>query len=299
MKFTPILLGLSLAAVGASMAAAQDAASTSVPRILQITREYTKPYKGGAAHDKTESAFITAMNRAKFPAYYVGMNSMSGKARSLYMTRYSSFGEWEKDNDIQAKSAALSADVERASLADGELLEEVDSGVYTYEEELSFHPHNDIQKHHFYQVFAFHVRPGHEKEWHELVKMVKDAHEKAGDGAHWGMYSLMFGGEGGTYVALTGDPTMSAIDDAFTGRKKYLEALGGEEGMAKADALFGAAVDTSHSELFAVNPKQSYVSADWIKEDATFWKPKAEAAPKAQTAAAKPAAAPAAKPASR
>ncbi|MGA8086560.1 MAG: hypothetical protein WCA10_04590 [Terracidiphilus sp.] len=298
MKISPVLLGLSLAVVGSSLAAAQDAATTSVPRILQITREYTKPYKGGAAHDKTESAFVIAMNRAKFPAYYVGMNSMSGKARSLYMTRYTSFAEWEKDNDIEAKSAALAADVERASLADGELLEEVDSGVYTYEEELSFHPHNDIQKHHFYQIFVFHVRPGRGKEWHELVKMVKEAHEKAGDSAHWGMYSLMFGGEGGTYVALSGDPSMSAIDDAFTGRNKYLEALGGEEGMAKADALFGAAVDTSHSELFAVNPKQSYVSADWIKEDATFWKPVA-AASKAQAAAAKPAAAAAAKPASR
>jgi hypothetical protein len=297
MKLTPVLLGISLAAVAASSVSAQDAASTSVPRILQITREYTKPYKGGAAHDKTESAFVTAMNRAKFPAYYVGMNSMSGKARSLYMTRYSSFGEWEKDNDIEAKGA-LAADVERASLSDGELLEEVDAGVYTYEEDLSFHPHNDIQTHHFYQIFAFHVRPGHEREWHELVKMVKDAHEKAGDSAHWGMYSLMFGGESGIYVALTGDPSMSAIDEGFMGRKKYLEALGGEEGMAKADALFGAAVDTSHSELFAVNPKQSYVSADWIKQDVTFWGPKA-AAPKAQTAAAKPAAAAIAKPASR
>jgi len=297
MKLTPVLLGLSLATVGASLAPAQDAASTSVPRILQITREYTKPNKGGAAHDKTESAFVTAMNRAKFPAYYVGMNSMSGKARSLYMTRYTSFAEWEKDNDIAAKGA-LAADIERSSLADGELLEEVDSGVYSYEEELSFHPHNDIQKHHFYQLFAFHVRPGHEKEWHELVKMVKDAHEKPGDSAHWGMYRLMFGGEGGTYVALSGDPSMSAIDDAFTGRKKYIEALGGEEGMEKADALFGAAVDTSHSELFAVNPKQSYVSADWIKEDATFWKPKT-AAPKAQADAAKPADAAATKPASR
>jgi len=275
-KFNPILLGLSLAVVGSSLAVAQDAASTSsVPRILQITREYTKPYKGGEAHNKTESAFVTAMRGAKFPAFYVGMNSMSGKARSLYMTRYSTFAEWEKDNAVQAKNPSLSADIERASIADGELLEEVDSAVYTYDEDLSFHPHNDIDNHHFYQVFAFHVRPGHEREWHEVVKMVKEAHEKAGDSAHWGMYRLMFGGEGGTYVALSGDPSMSAIDDGFTGQKKYLEALGGEEGMAKLDALFGEAVDTSHSELFAVNPKQSFVSEEWIKKDATFWQPKA------------------------
>ncbi len=273
-KLSPILLGLSLAAIGSSLSAAQDATSTSaVPRVLQITREYTKPYKGGAAHDTTESAFVNANRQAKFPAFYVGMNSLSGKARSLYMTRYTSFAEWEKDNALMAKNDSFAAEIERLSLADGELLEEVDSAVYAFEEDLSFHPHNDIQKHHFYQVFAFHVRPGHEKEWHEVVKMVKDAHEKAGDGAHWGMYRLMFGGEGGTYVALSGDPSMSAIDDVFTGQKKYLEALGGEEGMTKLDALFGAAVDTSHSEIFAVNPKQSYVSDDWIKADAAFWKP--------------------------
>ena len=71
------------------------------------------------------------------------------------------------------------------------------------------------------QFFAFHVHPGHEKEWREVVKMVKDAHERARDGAHWGMYRLMFGGEGGTYVALSGDPSMPAIDDGFTGHKKY------------------------------------------------------------------------------
>jgi len=257
-KISPILFGLLLPLVCSSLALAQDASSTSSePRILQITHEYTKPYKGGRAHDKTESAFVTEMRDAKIPAFYVGMNSMSGKARSLYMTRYSSFMEWEKDNALQPKNPTLSAEVERAGIADGELLEEVDSAVYTFESELSFHPHNDIENHHFYQVFAFHVRRGHEKEWHELVKMVKDAHEKAGDGAHWGMYRLMFGGEGGTYVALSSDPSMSAIDDAFTGQKKYLDALGGAEGMAKLDALFGEAVDTSHSELFSVNPKQS------------------------------------------
>ncbi len=194
-KLNPILVGLSLAVIGSSLAAAQDAASTSaVPHILQITREYTKPYKGGAEHDKTESAFVTANREAKFPANYVGMNSLTGKARSLYFTRYSSFAEWEKDNALMAKNTSFAAEVERASLADGELLEEVDSAVYALDDELSFHIHNDLQNHRFYQVFAFHVRPGHEKEWREVVKMVKDAHEKAGDGAHWGMYRLVYRG---------------------------------------------------------------------------------------------------------
>ena len=79
--FSPVVLGLSLAVAGSVMAAAQDTPSDF--KVLQITREYTKPYKNGMAHDKTESAFVQAMTKAKFPAYYVGLTSLSGKSRSL------------------------------------------------------------------------------------------------------------------------------------------------------------------------------------------------------------------------
>ncbi len=283
-----VLLGLSLAVVGSTFAAAQDAASTSVPMVLQITREYIKPYKGGAAHDKTESAFVAAMTKAKFPVYYVGMNSMSGRERGLYMSRFASFAEWEKYNKMQDKNATLSADLERASTADGELLDEVDQMVYTYDADLSYHPHDDLQNHRVYQISVFNVRPGHTRQWHEVVKMVKDAHDKAGTSAHWGMYEVAFGADDGTYIAITGDSSMSAIDTGFAEDKKFREANGGDEGMRKLDDLFGEAVSSSHSELFTVNPKQSYVSPDWIKSDPNFWKPAAATAAK-PAAAKKPA----------
>ncbi|HTB98800.1 MAG TPA: hypothetical protein VK716_17450 [Terracidiphilus sp.] len=274
MKINPVLLGLTLAVACSTMAAAQDASTTDVPKVLQITREYTKPYKNGAAHDKTESAFVTAMSKAKFPAYYVGMNSISGKARSLYLTRYASFAEWEKDNKLTAGNSELATSIENASLADGELLEEVDSTVFTYDADLSFHSHSDLANHRVYQIYSFHVRPGHRKEWMEVVKMVKDAHEKAGDKAHWGMYELAFGGPDGTYVALSGDPSMSMLDDMFAGEKKFVESMGGDAGMAKLDELMGEAVDASHAELFTVNPKQSYVPQDWIQKAPDFWQQK-------------------------
>ena len=85
-----------------------------------------------------------------------------------------------------------------------------------------------------------------------------------------------------------------ARDLGISESKKFVEAMGGEEGMQKLDTLFGEAVDASHSELFVVNPKQSYVEDSWIKADPDFWKPRAGG----ETAAAKPAAkASAAKPA--
>ena len=75
-KLSPILLGLSLAVAGNTTVAAQDQspATVSTPKYLQVTVEYTKPGKGGLAHDKTESAFAQAMAKARFPIHYVAFN---------------------------------------------------------------------------------------------------------------------------------------------------------------------------------------------------------------------------------
>jgi hypothetical protein len=267
----PILLGLSLAVAGSSVAAAQETAT--IPKVLQITREYTKPYKDGMAHDKTESAFVAAMTRAKFPAYYVALHSLTGKARALFLTQYASFADWEADNKIVDTHPALAGELERAGLADGELLDEIDSAVYIFNPELSYHPHPDISHARYMEVYVFKVRAGHGHEWDQLAKMVKDGHEKAGDSAHWAMFEAAYGTEDGTYIALSAHNSMADIDTGFAEDKKFHDAMG-EEGMKNLDKLFGETVETSHTELFSINPKQSYVNPDWIKADPDFWKPK-------------------------
>lgn len=300
MKISPFLLGLCLAVAGSCLAAAQDASTPSIPQVLQITREYTKPYKGGMAHDKTESAFITAMTKAKFPAYYIGMNSMSGRSRALFLTQYNSFAEWEKDNKTIDKSAVLSTELERASLADGELLEDVDSLVYTYDPDLSYHPHADISHARYMEITVFHVRLGHYKEWQQVSKMYRDVVDKMDPTAHWAMFDMAYGGDSGNYIAITAHQSMAEIDHGFEAGKKFVDAAGGQEGADKLDKLYGETVDAAHTELFSINPKQSYVNEAFIKADPDFWRPKPAKA--AEAAAAKPAAkaaAPAPKPASR
>ncbi|HXR37551.1 MAG TPA: hypothetical protein VN776_00575 [Terracidiphilus sp.] len=284
-SISPILLGLSLAVVGSSLAAAQE--TTTFPKVLQITREFTKPYKGGAAHDKTESAFVEASRRAKVPANYIALNSMSGKARALFLTQYASFAEWQKVNDFVDKNKALSAEFERAGIADGELLDSVDSSVFTRDEELSYKPHADISSARYMEISVFHVRLGHGADWRKLGKMVRAAHDKAGTSAHWAMFEAAYGVDDGTYIAISGDKSMADIDTGYAEDKKFRDAIG-EDGMKELNKLYGETVDSSHSELFAVNPRQSYVAEEWIKANPDFWKPKPAGAP---------AAAPAAKPA--
>ncbi len=105
--FLRTLLGLCLAASFVSVAAAQEQsqAGMSIPKVMQITREYTMPGKAGMIHEKMESAFVQAMSRAKWPTHYIGMTSLSGKQRALFVTRYESLEAWEKVFVSDAKFA--------------------------------------------------------------------------------------------------------------------------------------------------------------------------------------------------
>ena len=110
------------------------------PKVLQITREFIKPGKTGAIHDNSESNFVPAMAKAKWPTHYFALNSLSGKSRALYLTGYPSFDAWEKDNATIDKNKPLSADLDKASVADGELLDGIDQLVLTYNEDMSYRP---------------------------------------------------------------------------------------------------------------------------------------------------------------
>ncbi len=281
---SPVVLGLSFAVAGSMLTAAQETPSKF--KVLQITREDTKPGKSGAAHDRTESAFVQAMAKAKFPAHYIALNSMSGKSRSLYLTIYDSFAEWEKANKLVDKNAALSAELERDSIADGELLESVEQMIYTSDPELSYKSRPDLSHARYMEMSVFHVRAGHRDDWTKLAKMVKDAHAKAGTSAHWTMYEVAYGTNDGTYMALSADNSMTDIDTGFAENSKFMNALG-SDGVKEFRALYAAAVDTSYSQLFSINPKQSYPPDEWVKNDPDFWKPKPAMAAK-PAAAAKP-----------
>src|SRR5260370_625308 len=281
-KFSRTMLAVSLGITCSCVVAAQD--QRAIPRVLALTREFTKPGKAGMVHDKAESAFVQAMTRAKWPTHYIGMTSMSGKMRALFMTQYESFEAWEKDNQATAKNAALSASLDRAFMADGELLDSMDQGVFVFNEELSLRPRPDLSPMRYLDISAYHVRPGHNKDWTDLVKMVRNAYEKAVPEAHWGVFAQHYGGDGGTYLILTARKSLSEVDSGLLDSKKFQAAMG-EDRMKTLAELVAAAVESSQHNLFPFNPRMTHVSDESIKTD-HFWKPKSAAAP---AAAAKPA----------
>jgi len=270
-------LAIGTAVVSLTAYQAQSQESTSIPKVLQITREFTKPGKAGMIHDQKESAFVQAMARAKWPTHYLGMTSLSGKQRALFLTPYTSFDAWQKDTEAVAKNSVLSSALDRAGMADGELLDSMDQGVFLFREELSLHPRPDLSPMRFVEAFVVHVRPGHGKDWNDIIKMVKAGYEKGVPDAHWGCFEEAYGGDGGTYLFLTGRKSLAELDRSDDDNKKF-EAAMGKDDLKKLDELWGVAVESSQQQLFAVNPRMSYVADEWIKSDPDFWKPKPAAA---------------------
>jgi len=288
-KFSRVLLALPLVAVCFSAASAQEMASSSaIPKVLQIQREFLKPGKSGMAHEKTESAFIQALTRAKWPTHYIAMTSLSGKSRALFLTSYPSFEAWEKDGAAADKNASLSAALDRANMVDGELLDSQDQGLFILQEEMSLRPKADLSAMRFMEISTYHVRPGHGKEWAEAVKLVKAAYEKGVPDSHWGMFMQKYGGNGDTYLVLTSHKSLAEIDRGFAEDKQFVAAMG-EDGMKKLSELVANCVESSQHQLFAFSGPMSYAQDDWIKSDPAFWKPKAStpAAPKAPADAKK------------
>jgi len=279
------LLSVSLAFGCCCIVSAQDQSGGSIPKVLQITREYTKPGKSGAVHEKAESAFVQAMARAKWPTNYMGMTSLTGKQRALFLTRYDSFEAWEKDNAAVAKNASLASSIDRAGFNDGDLLDSLDQAVFYYRESMSLRPMSDISKMRYLDVMVFKIRGGKGREWEELVKVAKEGYGKGDPQAHWGTFEMVYGGEAGTYLVLTARKSLAEVDRGFSMEKEIMSAIGEANGK-KMDELFASCVESLQTQLFAFNPSMSYPAEEWIKSDPDFWKPKAVTA---MTAPKKPA----------
>jgi hypothetical protein len=277
-KPTALAIGLSLLFIGSGIASAQE--NMGPPKVLVIMREFLKPGKAGSTHERTESAFVHAMTAAKWPTHYFGMDSLSGPSRSLFLVGYPSFEAWEKDNLATQKNATLSAALDRASVADGDLLSVYESSTSVYREDMSLRATVNIAQMRYFEITQFVVRPGHEKEFEALAKMYVDGYGKAVPEARWATFERQYGAStgasaGDVFLVLNPMKSLAEVDSSFADSKKFSDAMSAADKKKFAE-LSAACIESVQTNLFAFNPKESYPPDEWINAD-SFWKPKAAA----------------------
>lgn len=266
----------------ASIAAAQEKAAVMLPpKVLTVVREIVKPGKSGSAHEKTERAFVEAMTAAHSPDHYIALDSMSGVSRSLFLAGYDSFAQWEQRQMVEQKDAAFSAALDRAGEADGALLSSYETSVYVLRQDQSYNDNGGLAHVHYFEITVYRLKPGHEADWDTIVKMVKPALIKANPNDNWAMYQRAYGAGGPAFVVFHVMKSAAEIDESYANDPKFAAAMG-EEGMKKLSELSAAAIEGSESNLFIINPRESYAEPELINADPDFWKTSSQVMPPAE-----------------
>jgi hypothetical protein len=273
---------------GSAATLAAQSGSMPPPKVLVVTREFVKPGKSGSLHVKTESAFVQANMAAKWPTRYLGTDALTGPLRSVFFIGYDSFEAWDKDMQATQANATLSAALDHAYIADGELLSAVETNVYVYREDMSLNANGGIADKRYFEVSRFKVKQGHEKDWDALVKIYQDGYSKIPNG-HWATFEQQYGvNSGDAFVVITPMKSLAEIDTGFGDNKKFMAAIG-DDGAKRLAELSAACIESVDSNVLQFNPKMSYPRDEWVKADPGFWKPKATTAPAAKKPEAKPA----------
>jgi hypothetical protein len=265
---------------GAATVRAQDQTSP-IPKVLLIEREMVK-YGKDAGHAKNESAFARTAAAAKTPDHYLAATTMSGPGEAWFMVGFDSYAEWEKDNqyDNQPKVQALLGPLEEK---DGDYISEGSQVIATYNEKWSYRPGMNIAEMRYFEVETIHRRPGHDKDWDELIALYQAAAAKANIDEHDIFFEARYGAPDGAVYIFTPRKSLAELDGAMTTGQAFDEALG-PDGKKRWAELVQTAIESDSTTLLRFSSEMSYPPEEWVKSDPGFWKPKPMMAPKAAAA---------------
>lgn len=270
-----VLSSAMLLTFSAFLSPALQAQDDGPPKILVVQREYLKPGKGGMLHDRSESAFVRALSSGDPKIYYIAMDSLSGRSRSLFLESFNSLAEWEKEQAALSSNKEMAAALDHAAQMDGDLLSSADSMALMYRPELSFNK-GHIKGTRYFEITTFVVKPGHVHDFMEVEHLYADAYRKISPNEQWDCFEVVYGSpvtgvpQGTTFVVFRLMHSLSEADTWMESSEKISSTLG-PDAMKRASDLIGASIESEGTNLFAINPRMSNPSPQFVKGDPAFW----------------------------
>ena len=265
------LLGIALS--NPALAAAQ-ATPPDPPTVLVIYREELRPGKG-AAHAANEQAWAAAFTKGQAPVRWLGMSTIAGPSEAWFLSGYDSYAAFQKNEDAMEANAALTAEGDKFSAQDGELLNRTSTIIARLRPAMSYQAKVAIPLMRYMQVDIVQVRPGHGGDFAEAWQNIVAAHAKAKMAEHWAVYAVDSGMPAGTFLFLYPHKSLDHLDGVAGMHQgnEYRDAVG-ESGRARQTQLTRDGVATQQTLLFAFRPRMSLLPKDFIDQDPAFWTPK-------------------------
>jgi hypothetical protein len=125
----------------------------------------------------------------------------------------------------------------------------------------------------YMQISRITIKPGHQAEWEEYLKMFASNLEKTEPGRHVAVYQSSYGWEnGGVWLVITPMKSLDEVDSADANTAKFRENMG-DANMKHYRELAAATIQSGQRNLFAFDPEMSSVRDEWVTAD-PFWKHK-------------------------
>lgn len=276
--------------LAAVSAAAQN---PTPPQVLRIIRQTIKP--GAAAeHEKIGANVARGVARAKYPANFLALSSMSGEPETWILESHDSFASVEAASTFVENTPAVKWWLGQSEAQSSASLAGVRRLLAIYRPDLSYRGDQFAQnmpQMRYISVVLVRLLPARDSEFAEAVRLVKGAYEKSASDQPLVIYQVISGAPGPSYLFFAPMASLKAMDDAPARGKAMREALG-EDNAAKALKTSADVTAASESFLFALNPRLSYVSKEFAAADPDFWTPKPPPKPPTPPGAVPPAAAP-------
>ena len=244
------------------------------PNLLLIYREEVKPGRG-AAHTANEQAWAAAFTKGQAPIQWLGMTTISGPSEAWFLSAYDSYAAFQKTEAAMEASAVLTAEGDKFSANDGDLLNRTSTIIARYRPALSYQPKVAIPEMRYMQVDIVQVKPGHSGDFTEAWRSIVGSHEKAKMNEHWAVFAVESGMPAGTFLFLYPHKSLEPLD-AVSGMHtgdEYRDAVG-ESGRARQNQIMRESVAMQQTLLFAFKPRMSLLSKDFVDQDPAFWAPK-------------------------
>lgn len=272
-KLLTLSLGLCVLMGHSNLFAQEKTAGSGPPKRLQLIIEDVKPGKG-AAHVKSEAAWLATFLQTNVPAYGIGMTSMTGRNEAWFVNIMGdSWADWDKWGKQMESNKVVAAELAKAGAADGELINGSRTIYLSYVPEMSYRPDFKLGEYKFFMVDTVRVKPGHGKEYEDLRKAVNAAHEKANMDEHMLVYYASMGGMGGTFYIFEPLKSIASLDEIeklHDDGSEYQKALG--EDFQKMSRDFSQnGLMSVQNDMFAISPQMSYVSENTAKLAPDFW----------------------------
>jgi hypothetical protein len=253
---------------------------TVPPQVIWVFREDVKPARG-YLHEAVEHGYAQHWAKSGVKPY-LALDAISGNASETMFV--SSYPTWQAFEDDFKTFGKASSGPEFASLAkqEAELVSGVRAMVATYREDLSYRGDRLVQQlpqARYLMVRTIRVKPGHEENFADVQHEVIKTHAEANMDEEWVIYAVAAGAPAGTYLffqPIKSLQDVTALDDMH---KTYLGGLSADLKTRRRQVEEND-ISFEQRDLYAFNPRESYVSTQFAAASPEFWTPKTAAVAK-------------------